>query len=295
MNKPTKKHRRYKVSDWATKTNKTKPEKTEYKFEELTLMNYKEPLTPVRGGYGYYGAITGTLDSQFIQCHICGKLFVNLGFHIAHAHKMKGREYKDQFGLAYSTALLSEAERERTKTRTIEWLRNMTDEERERFKDKSKEALRKWRLEHIDGPRVQPEIQLETKNKRGTCPDQLLAKIIEVSESVGHTPSKAEFISECGTQRYIHLIYKVFGSWKEALEILGMEQKPHGKGGYRRYEDDELLEYLRQFAEANHKVPTHTDFKRGLLPGYKVYTRRFGSIEEARVQAGVYDYVEVEK
>jgi hypothetical protein len=115
---------------------------------------------------------------------------------------------------------------------------------------------------------------------------------MEVATNIGHTPSKAEFINECGTQRYVHLIYKVFGSWKEAILMMGMEPKEPAKGGYRKYDDCELLEYLRQFAESNKKIPTATDFKRGLLPSFSTYTHRFGSIENARQEAGVYNYVE---
>jgi hypothetical protein len=287
-----KEHKIYKASEWATQTNQTKPKKTEYKFEELTLMNYKEPLMSVKNGYGYYGAVTGTIDGQFVQCHICGHLFMNLGAHIWLKHKMRGREYKEEFGLAYSTALLSEAERGRLKQRTLDWLKNTTDEQRERFARKLDRNRRKWIEEHRDDDRTQPELQLETKNKRGTCPDQLLAKIIEVKENLGRTPSKDEFITACKSQRYIHLIYKVFGSWKEALSILGLQPKKEEKGGFRRYEDEELLEYLRSYAETEKKIPTQSDFRRHLLPTYGVYTRRFGSIENARVEAGVYNYVE---
>ena len=37
------------------------------------------------------------------------------------------------------------------------------------------------------------------------------------------------------------------------------------------------------------KLPTATDFKRGLLPSYDTYIKHFKSIEEARQMAGVYE------
>jgi hypothetical protein len=62
--------------------------------------------------------------------------------------------------------------------------------------------------------------------------------------------------------------------------------------GHRNYSDEELLEYLRIFAQENGKVPTATDFRRGLLPSYECYIRRFKTIENARRLAGVYDYID---
>lgn len=40
-------------------------------------------------------------------CHICGKAYSKLGNHIAFAHHITTREYKEQFGLCYNTKLTS--------------------------------------------------------------------------------------------------------------------------------------------------------------------------------------------
>jgi len=43
-----------------------------------------------------------------LKCLLCGKSFGHLGSHIWHRHKVKAREYKEQFGLPYDMALISE-------------------------------------------------------------------------------------------------------------------------------------------------------------------------------------------
>lgn len=42
---------------------------------EITIGHYKEPLRaiPLGLGYGYYGVLLQTSDSEGVMCHICGK------------------------------------------------------------------------------------------------------------------------------------------------------------------------------------------------------------------------------
>lgn len=253
----------------------------------LTIKNYKEPLLPIlkKDGFGYYGTLIASKDGQTIQCHICGKLFANLSSHVRQAHKISIPDYREKFQLAYSTALVSENERMRLKECTLAWLNSLTEKQKEAYK-------RKARKNQKIKSTPQQTIRLETKNKRGTCPDQLLQKIKDVAKELNHTPSLGEFIDVTGTQRYKHLIFKTFGSWKNALGMLKMQPKTNAnKGGRRRYGDEELLEYLSLYAQENLKIPTATDCKRGLLPDYYAYIRRFGSFEKARELAGVYNFV----
>ncbi len=246
----------------------------------------------MKKGYGYYGCLTSTLDGTKIQCHVCGGLFGELQAHVRQAHKIDVDTYREKFQLSYSTSLVSETERERRKILTLEWVGRMKkqfgDNWREHFVARGRRAqqLRK---------KNQPEIRLETKNKRGTCPDQILAKITEVAKKLKKTPTLAEFIEETGGQRYKHLVFKTYGSWNNALKLLKLDLNTTGKTGpkrTRRYSNEELLEYLAIFAQEQQKLPTATDCKRGLLPDYDIYTRRFGSIEEARELAGVYNFIE---
>lgn len=42
-----------------------------------------------------------------LKCKICGKEYFHLGSHIWHAHKIRAREYKEEFGLPYNMALIT--------------------------------------------------------------------------------------------------------------------------------------------------------------------------------------------
>lgn len=253
----------------------------QHKNKFLTIKNYKEPLREIlkEDGYGYYGTLLCTTDGNLVQCHVCGELFKDVASHSRQAHKIATKDYKLRFGLSNTTALISESERLR---RQEIFLKNIEKMDIEEIRRRGREAqlLRKA---------PQPKESLEKKNIKGTCPDQLLAKIAQIKEKLNKVPTLSEFIIETGGQRYKHLIFKTFGSWAEALEMLGYEpnEKKNGKSIKHRYKDEELIEYLIRFVKQNKRIPTFTDFKRGLLPDYQVYARRFGSLENARQEAGI--------
>jgi predicted transcriptional regulator len=257
----------------------------------LTLKHYKEPLLKVekRNGHGYYGAISITMDGEKMQCHVCGDLFSSVQAHAWQRHNLTADQYREKYKLAHETGLISEAERDRRKFKTLEWLGKQTEEDKAEFLQKAKERYQAY-LRNKRGKRIQPKITLETKNKRGTCPDQLLAKIKECKKALGEVPSKIQFIEYCGSQRFVHLIYKTYGSWSNALKMLGMQPKQskiEENQTKPRYTNEELLEYITIFFQENGKVPTYTDCKRGLLPSYDIYERRFGSFPKAREIAGL--------
>lgn len=257
-----------------------------WKDTHLTISNYKEPLkeVPKADGYGYYGCLLETVDKRFVQCHVCGGLFKSLGFHTKFVHNLPVKEYRQKFQLSPTTALISDDYREVLKQNTLKWLKSLT----------AKQKLAFWKAAKLGRESrvtAQPKISLETKNKRGTCPDQLISKILEVKEKMGRTPSLAEFIRETDGQRYKHLIFATFGSWLNALKIAKLKPKDQVMGGYRNYSDEELLESLTIFAQENKSIPTATDCKRGFLVPYEVYQRHFGTFENARQLAKVYDFV----
>lgn len=259
---------------------------------ELTFAHYKEPLMeiPKGKGHGYYGAILMSKDCTKMQCHVCGELFESVAAHAWQAHGMRSLEYKEKFQLARKTALISESFRWKLQQKTLDWLKTLTQEQKDEMKQQAKDGLRAYRK---DSDSFQPKIALETKNKRGTCPEQILDKIKKVADKLGHTPTKKEFITECGGQRYTHLIYQVYGSWTNALKLVDMKPEyKKNRGGGKIYDDEFLLESLVIFAQENNKIPTFTDFNRGLLPSYDAYIRRWGSIETARREAGVYDFID---
>ncbi len=264
------------------------------KDQVLTLKHYKEPLLAVKkgDGFGYYGALSVTIDGTKVQCHICGNLFEDMGTHARQKHRISHNEYREKFKLAYQTSLISEKVRENRKQMTLLWLASLTKKEKAAYQANVRRRYQEWIKAGKPKKEMPSAHMLETKNKRGTCPDQLLAKIHEVAKTISHTPTLAEFITETGGQRYKHLILKTFGSWNQAIKMSKLTpHEPTGVFVRHTYSDEELLEYLHIYAQENNSIPTATDSKRGLIPDFEVYQRRFGTFEHARERAGVYDIV----
>lgn len=258
----------------------------------LTMKHYKEPLRPIEKGkgHGFYGCILVSIDGKFIQCHVCGKLFASVSAHARQAHKITADDYREKYMLSKTTALISETERQRMKEVTLKWIASLTPEEKKKYIENNKRFSKEGRK--LRG-NTQPKESLEAKNKKGTCPDQLIAKIHEVAKKIGHTPSLAEFIDVTDGQRYKHLIFATFKSWLNALKMAKLKPKAKAEnGGRRTYTDDELLEYLSLYAQENNKLPTATDSKRGLIPPYEVYRRHFGSFIRARELADVNRFIQ---
>lgn len=254
----------------------------------LTFYHYKEPLIPLKKGFGFEGVLLFSKEKDKIQCHECGGMFKNLSPHVKSKHNLSAESYKAKYGLLNNTSLLSESERIRRQQTFLRWFDSLDEEKRNKWKRNHLPEVIAARNK-LKRKKVVKE-RMERKNLKGTCPQQLLDKIIECKKFIGHTPSKKEFIDYWESQRYVHLIYQTFGSWTKAVKKAGLQLKERKRSpGKKAYNEQELLDYLREFAMNNQRIPTATDFRRGYLPTYSVYTRKFGSIENARRMAGVYE------
>jgi len=259
-----------------------------FKNTYLTFVNYKEPLLKVEigNGFGYYGTILISLDNKLIMCHMCGKLFKDSGRHIMSKHKIGLKEYRLKYQLSPMTSLLSESERIRRKELMVDRFENMSETEKEEYKQR---AIAKWKEYNRNRPipKKQPKLSLETKNKRGTCPAQLLDKIRQVKKELQHIPSLQEFMKTTGGQRYKHLIFNTFGSWNNALKQLNYKTIEPKMRYNQEYVKEELIGYLKAFYKRYHRPPTGSDFKRGILPGRKTYWKYFGGLTLAHKEAGL--------
>ncbi len=261
----------------------------------IVIYDYKEPLKaiPESLGFGYYGCISGTQGGTKIQCHICGLLFRCLSSHIGRVHNMGIREYQDLFSLVYETKLISpEFKKERRET----YMQTFSKEEREKNQRKaSKKAGRQYGKIH-----ARPKLSLETLNKRGSCPDQIIAKILEVKKKLGHQPSQREFMVQDDGEKYFRYIRRTFKTWNEAIKVAGLtpqarweagrayskpERKPTGRRGYSK---EELIEYLKLFKQEENRVPRCSDFGLGILPHIRTYQHHFKTLQNARSLANIY-------
>jgi hypothetical protein len=56
--------------------------------------------------HGEPGVLAISPDGDQVQCHICGKWYVNLAGHVQQTHGLTADEYKEEFGLNRRTALV---------------------------------------------------------------------------------------------------------------------------------------------------------------------------------------------
>ncbi len=250
--------------------------------------DYKEPLQEVQEGYGYYGVILTDESKEKIQCHICGKMFRMLGSHVWRKHQIRQKDYKEKFKLSPKNSLCSEKQRIVLIERTQKFFEKMTEEEKKEWKER---AVNNLRLFHKNnGVTGYKALSLEARNKRGTCPDQLLDKLKEVQEKLGHSPSRGEFDKELGTRKYSNAIEFYFGSWNDFKEIHSYQAYEKNCNVFKRkYSNQQLSDLLRNFYDKNKRIPVTSDFKKGLLPDIQYYQNYFGSLTNARIQAGLLD------
>lgn len=248
----------------------------------LQYLNYKEPLKPVEDGFGFLGTLAQTEDGSLVQCHICGAVVENLGHHAWVKHGFKANEYRARFELGRTTPLCSDVWSEKYKAIKVEQWANMSEEQREERRQSMIEAQKRT-------VRVGQPVSLENLNKKGMCPDQLVQKIQELAEKLGHSPSFKEFGTEYNG-KYVGAIIRTFGSWNGAKHIAQLEplksgsKVPHNRSPYT---DEQLLEFLRSFKKEKGYTPTHSDWRKGFLPSYHLYKHRFGGIIKAREKAGI--------
>lgn len=234
-------------------------------MKEETYHGYKEPLRSFLGGYGYIGVLSQDENGEKLQCHICGEYYSRLNNHVRMAHKIKVDEYKQRVGLSKGTALVGDKIREKQ----IE----VAKKNYPKVRDRLHAGAREKRAERGGGGK--PE-SMERKNKKGTCPDQLLARIVAVTKDLGRVPTKKEY-QEHQDGGFLLAIKRTFGSWEEALSQIGMARS----GKHKNYSELELLNFIILFYKINHRLPSYSDSRRGLIPPTSQYSKQFGSLSFA--------------
>lgn len=243
--------------------------------QSVFYYNYKEPLIPVNGGYGYYGTLAGDEGKTKIQCHICGKMFSALTRHII-THGLTTKEYKTKFRLASETALVSDQLREQRiesyKNRPYPW-----DNAEHKARAMANLAKGRGRASVMKGRRH----SLEEKNKRGTCPDQLLDRIRALKKT---NPTTTDYKKKFGMQ-FLGSILRTFGTWNRAVRLAGFIP---GQKGPKRTHKELVVKELKNFYEVHKRTPVSSDFKRGDFSASVVTVQKmFGTLNKARLSAGI--------
>jgi hypothetical protein len=119
------------------------------------------------------------------------------------------------------------------------------------------------------------------ENLHRLCAKQLVEKIKTVQLSMQKTPTTRE-LEEHGVSRSAVMFH--FGSHAKAMYAAGMEDGIVARAP--RYSDGQLLEFLRNIVLMKNRLPTRSDYRRGLIPSQFTYSRRFGSWSNAIQAAG---------
>lgn len=251
-----------------------------YEGQTLLYEHYKDPLQPIEKGkgFGFYGTVALTDDKTLVQCHICGNLFPSVGQHLR-KHKVSAERYKVMFKLAAQTALISEPVRQMYQEKVVSKLKGKG---LPTWLDEYNKKVQSGEIKHIGTKRKEGGMSLERRNELGICPDQVLEKIKDVADAIGGPPSIEDFQKVHGG-RYMGTITYLHGSWSAAVKkACGMTRDE-----LRIPDNSRLIEDLQAFYYKHKRIPMTSDFNRGMLRNRGIYISRFGSLNNARIEAGL--------
>jgi hypothetical protein len=187
------------------------------------LHGYKEPLTSVRGGFGFIGTVAFNVEKTHIQCHACGFFFKSLAHHLRLSHGMKSTDYRERYGLMAKTPLVAPATLDEYRRIANDYLVPAT--RTPEHKAKAIEALNKYR-----STRTSSTWRMERLNRLGRCPEQLIYKIDVLAKELKRTPTRRDFIAKYGDNGDLNMIYRTFETWNEAVKLAGLT--PNRKGNH---------------------------------------------------------------
>lgn len=245
--------------------------------DQLIFYGYKEPLSKFAGGFGYKGVLSYNKEKDKVQCHLCGRLFRNVGSHSAFFHKLSASEYKIKTGLEQQTALVGEG----TRNLLIAAHKEIPSfSQRGKSKKQIKAHMKK--MSDKGSRKSKKQWTLERRNKHGNCPEQLVERIKKLQEKLGRRPTAKEYAKEYGSFQSITTVY---GKWEDALKIAKIPLFSDEKA--MRSDPDFLIEHMKQFYEKYGRSPRTSDMRRGLLPYHQIYCKVFGTLNNARQAAGI--------
>lgn len=238
--------------------------------EYISLSNYKAPFQPAKDGYGADGVQEMHVDKQKILCKECGEFYKTLASHLK-VHDTNEKDYKDKFNLRRTTALIGEGVREqRIKTAM-----------KTRLGEIGTKALKDVKR---GKPKTIGKARKEYQNQKGTCYDQVLDKIISHADKLGRTPTKEEFLQVAGVSE--KTVIARYGSWNKALKIAGLKINKAANRMSKEY----LAEAFDNFVSNHDRLPTKSDYLRGLIPDRLAYGRQFGIEPSYFITARMFGY-----
>lgn len=228
----------------------------------------------VKEGYGYLGVLMYDDVNDKVQCHICGKWFVNVGGHTSKKHKIPADDYKIRFGLTLRTALcsigLSNKRRETTQDCIEKGL--IRQDIMTQGAKYNRQKNRRYRQSGVKTHQYY--------NRAGLCELQIKTRYEIVKKIVGDEPTQNQILQYdrklfgCG-------IVPRYGNLNNFKKHIGVEPNPQLPPNTIPTLD--LVAELRKAAHLLKRAPRVTDF----MPKHKPYYRAFGSWSNALRTAGI--------
>lgn len=241
---------------------------------KVFLYRQKEPF--VLSGVSVMGGLEFDEPSQRVRCHECGRWFASLAGHIWGTHHMEVRAYKLKHGLNIQSALCNETIRQRL----IEHGKSHEAVLRGAVAGLAHAGMNATALHNHSRMGV-AVLKMEKRNVNRSCKAQLLQRLRELGLGLGRTPTRPEMRrAGIGPQSMEHAFSLPL---KEIMPLAGLlPQRPRA-----RYNKVLLAELMTDFWVKFQRLPSQSDYRRGLLPSLKTYRRHFGSTLNAYFCAGL--------
>lgn len=237
-----------------------KKEKKEMEYPDapsgfVTLYNFKEPFMKYEKGYGYQGVLLFDGGTDKVQCHLCGEWFEALPNHIIREHSMKSGKYKEEVGLNKKTALIGEKLRAKLIASGLnKRLQNLRNQKGVKRSEETKDKIRKSRHEN----------RREFQNQAGTCPEQLIDRMIKSYQKLGYVVSE----KNCN---FKESLVKTYGSYRNACKVAGIpeprtreEVLKEGRSTSTKKSQirrDNFIKCVLDFYDSNDRLPIKGELK----------------------------------
>lgn len=228
----------------------------------VTLYNYKEPFMKYEEGYGFQGVLLFDGETDKVQCHLCGQWYVALSNHLAAEHSMRANQYKEEVGLSKRTALIGEKMRAKLIASGLDKrLQNLRSRKGIKHTEATKALIRK---NHQGKTR-------EHQNSKGTCPEQLIDRLVKEYQKQGKTPIERDL-------GFHEALIKTYGTYRNACKYAGIPEPLSSLEALKKGREtmknkvlnkvQVISDWVYRYYDSNNKLPNKTDYKTSEEEGF---------------------------
>lgn len=240
------------------------------------VMLAREKAPYVASGKSYQGVLELDLERDLVRCHECGEWHPHLAPHIWQRHGMTARAYKAKHGINQNSALCNERIRQALVRHAAS---PQSMEAAYRGIDKMNGSHGMKPSERMPRPRGP---HLESRNRKGLCREQILVRLRQMAEKLGRTPKSAELVEAGIHPRTVEYMFSL--KMAEVIRLAGLRPRNVKRTQYTAVG---LVERMRNFYVRYGKLPSKSDYRRGLIPSSDIYSTVFGGMANAYFAAGL--------